>query len=161
MKAFTVYQPYGSLIAYLAKIYETRARRTNYRGPVAIHAGLKHPYLWICNLPRSTTDAMIETLGGADLRDLPRGCVIATAELVECHGICVDPKTHRVSLFDSKGQQSGISLCSQELIFGDFRSGRYAWELANVKILAEPIPTRGYQGLWNWEPPGGRLEYAG
>jgi hypothetical protein len=36
-----------------------------------------------------------------------------------------------------------------ELDFGDWCDGRYAWELKIVKILQEPVPTKGYQGLWN------------
>jgi hypothetical protein len=47
-----------------------------------------------------------------------------------------------------------------ERLFGDFRVGRYAWELADVKPLDEVIKVKGYQGLWNWDgdknlPSGG------
>ena len=34
---------------------------------------------------------------------------------------------------------------------GDYTPGRYAWKLANVQKLPEPIPAKGRQGLWNWE----------
>ena len=27
-------------------------------------------------------------------------------------------------------------------------SGRYAWQLDNVRALAEPVPATGRQGLW-------------
>jgi hypothetical protein len=43
MKALTIYQPQASLIAIGAKEFETRSRRISYRGPLAIHAGLKKP----------------------------------------------------------------------------------------------------------------------
>ena len=39
----------------------------------------------------------------------------------------------------------------KEIILGDWTPGRYAWEMANVKILPEPIPAKGNQGLWNWK----------
>ncbi|QFS49656.1 hypothetical protein GXM_07150 [Nostoc sphaeroides CCNUC1] len=29
--------------------------------------------------------------------------------------------------------------------------GRYAWKLENIQILTEPIPAKGYLGLWNIE----------
>ena len=45
---------------------------------------------------------------------------------------------------------------SDELALGDYTPGRYAWKLANVKKLPEPIPAKGRQGLWNWEPPEGK-----
>lgn len=35
---------------------------------------------------------------------------------------------------------------------GDFTPGRFGWLLTNVQALAEPIPARGRQGLWEWEP---------
>ena len=39
MRAFTVYQPYAYAIVAGLKGYETRPRRTNIRGRVAVHAG--------------------------------------------------------------------------------------------------------------------------
>lgn len=39
MKAITVQQPWAQLIAVGAKAFETRAWKTNYSGPLAIHAG--------------------------------------------------------------------------------------------------------------------------
>jgi hypothetical protein len=32
--------------------------------------------------------------------------------------------------------------------YGDFTPGGYAWLLANIKPLSEPIPAKGKQGLW-------------
>jgi hypothetical protein len=42
----------------------------------------------------------------------------------------------------------------QERLFGDWSQGRYAWELANVKMLDKPIPAKGKQGLWNCDEYG-------
>ena len=38
MKAFTLTQPWASLIALLLKTFETRSWKTKYRGPLLIHA---------------------------------------------------------------------------------------------------------------------------
>ncbi|MDX5091627.1 hypothetical protein SD939_10455, partial [Lactobacillus crispatus] len=46
-----------------------------------------------------------------------------------------------------KGPTKHIS--HQEDSFGWFESGRYAWELADVKQI-DPVPAKGQQGLWNW-----------
>lgn len=27
------------------------------------------------------------------------------------------------------------------------------YETRGIKLLPEPIPAKGQQGLWNWEPP--------
>ena len=45
-------------------------------------------------------------------------------------------------------------VCEKERLLGDWTPGRFAWEFEVVKSLqAEPIPARGMQGLWEWEPP--------
>lgn len=39
---------------------------------------------------------------------------------------------------------------SDQLPYGDFTPGRFAWILKNIQPI-EPIPIKGHQGLWNWE----------
>jgi hypothetical protein len=41
-------------------------------------------------------------------------------------------------------------LDDQERYFGDYSPGRWAWLLADVVALEQPIPVKGAQGLWNW-----------
>ncbi len=38
-----------------------------------------------------------------------------------------------------------------ELAFGDYAIGRYAWKLANVRRI-DPVPARGRQRIWEWTP---------
>lgn len=66
----------------------------------------------------------------------PMGCILATAELVDCIRIT---------------QEYIVTLSSDELALGDYTLGRYAWKMANVRELPEPIPAKGRQGLWDWE----------
>lgn len=72
MKALTVRQPWASLIAAGIKDVENRFWKTSYRGPLLIHAGLAADgddlLLWQDELPER----------------LPRGCVVARVELVDC-----------------------------------------------------------------------------
>jgi hypothetical protein len=66
-----------------------------------------------------------------------RGKVLAVAQLVAC----VSTSTLRIP--------GGVyPLSDDELAFGDFSPGRYAWILSNVQRLLEPIPARGALGLW-------------
>lgn len=51
----------------------------------------------------------------------------------------------------SGNQMFGMTRAINEFHFGDYSEGRYAWELADVKQLPEPIRAKGQQGLWNWE----------
>jgi hypothetical protein len=145
MKAISLWQPWASLLVCGVKKYETRSWATSYRGPIAIHAATLNPFRAIRDIP----DEIILTMRGAlktagiltpstDFRILPTGFVLATAALVECHEITYSFRCSRINFAD-------------EEYFGDFTIGRYAWEFANMKMLDEPIPVKGRQGLWNWE----------
>ncbi len=65
-----------------------------------------------------------------------RGGVVATATLVECHTV---------------GDYFLDNLDELEVVFGNYAPNRYAWELQDVQRLAEAIPAKGMQGLWDWE----------
>lgn len=140
MKAITIHQPWATLIALGEKKFETRSWATKYRGPIAIHAGKEinhdmvmllgkdHPSIWHKISPLQT------------------GCIVAIAELVDCPWVVVEYPTQSI-LFN------GDTVEGNELMFGDFSQGRYAWELANVRQI-EPIPAKGQQRIWNWEGRG-------
>lgn len=150
MKAITVWQPWASLKATNAKQYETRSWSTTYRGPIAIHAAKKKPSsLW--DAIEGIVDKVRAALGVVDLDELPRGAIIATGELVGCWEIHEDGDDVFIDKYDSKDAHGMTWISPQEYLFGNYRTGRYAWEIVNVKMLDEPVPARGKQGLWNWE----------
>lgn len=159
MKVITIWQPWASLLACGAKQYETRSWATNCRGPIAIHAGLKNPNSIVASfsMDRTMTGATRKALGEIDFGALPRGVIIATAELVECweiHGAHSRGASYKEVFIekDDPNDSNGLTwIEDNELLFGDFTPGRYAWEFANMKMLPEPIPAKGRQGLWNWE----------
>lgn len=134
MKALTLTQPYATLVAIEAKRYETRSWSTRYRGPLAIHAAKGFPG-WAKDV--CFEEHYCTVLGSVRKgpETLPIGAVIATANLVA---------VHRVE--DVRG-----SLSEKEKAFGDYSDGRFAWELANVALLAQPIPAKGMLGLWEWD----------
>ena len=138
MKSITIYQPFASFIIAGEKQYETRAWKTDYRGPLAIHAGKmqfdpkQEEYRFFESLLE------VSKLWPQRLNELPRGCVIGIVTLVDCH------KIDRVFV---------EQLSERERITGDFSIGRYAWELSVIKVLREPIPARGEVGLWTWRAP--------
>jgi hypothetical protein len=120
------------LVALSAKKIETRSWRTNYTGPVAIHAAK--------GFPKSARDfhyAMVAQQFDIPICELPTGYVIATANIQGCR-----------FTQDVAGQIS-----AQELSFGDYSYGRYAWFLSDIVPLAEPIPATGHLSLWEWAAP--------
>lgn len=145
IKALSLWQPWASLVALGAKRIETRNWRTPYTGPIAIHA----TKTWV----EGTASLALQepyrgALGAAGvkfLRDLPLGAVVAVATLAGC--VQTD-----VLLRD---RSYGVT--PQEEAFGDYGEGRWGWLLRDIRRLPEPIPAKGAQGLWEWEPPeGGR-----
>lgn len=165
MKAITIWQPWASLKAYGIKEFETRSWATSYRGPIAIHAAALNPFRAIKSVPDNIVNEMrraLKAIGilaqNTDFRVLPLGCVVATADLVECYQVI--PNTlkcsnnrYRLNLIKNGGH--GIvtyaMLPKEELLFGDFSYGRFAWQFTNIKVLDVPVVASGKQGLWDWE----------
>lgn len=138
MKAFTTYQPYAHAIVAGLKQYETRPRRTNIRGRVAVHAGAKDP-----EEVANTVDLISEMEGMrfAEVRkrmahwDYPRGAVVGTVEIVDCVPV----------------EEIVDTLTERERLLGDYSPGRFAWVLKNPVMFDTPIQARGQQGWWNWD----------
>jgi hypothetical protein len=159
MKAITIHQPWAGLIAIGAKRFETRGWKTNYRGPIAIHAGKKNPHDTINTLPYEAQISLYDAfynyfdIPAGALNRMTTGSIVATANLVGCHMIykTIDHGIHISGRGDDVyDAESVIHIDRPELHFGFYEEGRYAWELDDVKMLTEPIPVKGQQGLWNW-----------
>jgi len=154
MKALTIHQPWASLIALGIKTIETRTWPTKYRGELAIHAGIG---VADGKFGDYTSQKFGEGyfLFGAGLPEsgygLPFGAVVAVAQLVD-----VVPIREGVGPIDRPGVWLGHDRFGEQtsvddqLPYGDFTSGRFAWVLKEVTPVP-PIPAKGRQGLWNWE----------
>lgn len=147
-KAITILEPWASLIACGAKRIETRSWPTKYRGPIAIHAGKRIIQESAFLIP------IYSTLMAADLdpnkaSSLSPGKVIAIAELEDCIEMTIE---RIVAWKDIYGRN--------EIAFGHFKPGRYAWILSNVRRI-EPIQAKGLQRIWNWEVNENELHFRG
>lgn len=140
IKALSLWQPWASLCcishpddaARSVKGFETRGWSTRYRGPLLIHAAQRFTRAEreACNW-----DLIAEQLADADLDpdDLPRGAIIGRVQLVEVH-----PAMAVVGTADEYA-----------LDMGHYAPGRFAWEITEPELFAEPVPYRGRQGLFN------------
>lgn len=146
MKALTIKQPWASLIALGEKKIETRSWRTKYRGPILIHAG------------KSIEKGMFEfhfiqgvfekhQIKGDN--ELPIGSIIAKANLVDCLEM-KETERNDVCYIGKVILENGLVLEGEELYFGDYEVGRFAWILENIEPI-EPIPAKGQLSLWNFE----------
>lgn len=126
MKGLTLTQPWASLIASGHKRVETRVWRTNYRGPIAIHAAKGFP-------ADAQYFASEERSFGRITGNVPLSAIVAVANLNGCRF--------------TEDVVSQISDLERRL--GNYSPGRYAFFLSDIRALPEPIPFRGALSLWN------------
>ena len=152
MKAITLHQPWASLIACGAKRIETRSWKppdSLIGAEIAIHAG-KRKFGGDLAYDLEFMNAFDDALGAGWPQMMPLGAVVATAVIDEVR-LIDDPDIVPSFLY-------ALRIPRTELVFGDFRQGRYMWLLRNVKPIDPPMAASGRQGFWEWTPPqGGRL----
>lgn len=124
--ALSIWRPWTTLILSLGKDVENRGWTTSHRGPVWIHGAKAWQELdldWVQN------QAGIEPRLVWTPTDHPTGIL----GLVDLVGVCdTDIDLNRVTC------DCGIWA----------NPGQYHWRLANPRPLPEPVPHRGFQGLW-------------
>ncbi len=159
MKAVTLTQPWATLVAIGAKRIETRSWGTCYRGPLAIHAAKGFPKWARAFTVDPVCYEAVRYHGAKTDRDqrpadllaaYPLGVVLATCRLVDCVQVREMGYGADSLPVGILGKYTEMLVGSHEREFGDFTVGRYAWILADVKPLPEPIQARGSLGLWEW-----------
>ncbi|SCG82701.1 hypothetical protein DW1_1128 [Proteiniborus sp. DW1] len=147
MKVLSLIQPWATLIALNEKKIETRSWKTNYRGPLLIHASKKIEKR-VCDIePFYST---LHSNGIDESNKLPTGFIIAKCNLVDCVKMTdwqLDSSYRVINATLGNGQ----IITGNELEFGDYSPGRYAWILEDIEMLKELIPAKGQLGLWNFE----------
>lgn len=170
--AITLDQPYPALIVAGVKDWETRPSPPN--GPmrpdgvrglpgcavhpgerIAIHASVRKRS--IDETGEAAWQPLLEP-GTWRLREpLALGAVVATAVVAEALPIlpeaddysdgraCIESYADRLRLW-AEDADTWTDL-SDQLPFGGWRPGRWAWRLTDVRPV-DPIPCRGAQGVW-------------
>lgn len=127
MKALTVCQPWATAILTLGKAVENRTWSTPYRGPLAIHAGKSRRW-YDAEDPEDWPDLYGVEL--PPLESLTLGCVLGVVDLLDCVPLAELGRRYP----DLRGHA--------------WAEGPVCWVLANPRLLAEPVPYSGQQGLW-------------
>lgn len=164
--AISLWQPWASLWVSGEKKIETRSWRFpyTYKTPqvIAVHAAKK----WNSELQRlcgrSPFAERLRTIGidaarsmkigrmlGAGSDEpvkqaydiLPLGCIVGVVRVTEC--------------VQTEELRKNSKISDVELIFGDYSVGRWGWVADAFLRLAEPVPFRGRQGFFEWEPHDG------
>jgi hypothetical protein len=134
MKAITLQQPFATLLVLGAKCIETRSWSTAHRGPLAVHASSTFPPKARALCRREPFRRRLAQAGITDWSELPLGALLGTVRLLECR---------RVEEIDLDG------LSEEELCFGDYAAGRWAWFVDSAASLPGPIPWKGQLGVFD------------
>lgn len=127
IKAITISQPWADKIRRREKFVENRYWRTNYRGPIAIHAGKGAQYL-----------------SKSELSKYPTGAVVAIADLVACLEL------RKLLQLSPDAEIVDTRFTVGEIVSHKYAEGPELWVLDNIRAI-EPMAAVGKQGLWLWD----------
>ena len=132
MKVLSIKEPHASLLLTPYKNIETRSWKTNYRGPILLHASKSFG-----SGPEIGT--LIDLFKDAGLRKhFLAGFIYAKAELVDC------------KLMTEQNIEELKRENPMEILCGYYSPGRYMWILKNIEPI-NLIKIDGHLGLWNYE----------
>ena len=129
ISAITISQPWAWLISKGIKTVENRSWLSPAKGPILIHAGKGRQYVdddgsWL-------DEDWIDKLNVPTWRDIPKGAVVAVAEMFACLPLRAVERTY------------GPGSPERE-----WAEGPYCFMLRNIRELPEPVSWRGGQGWW-------------
>jgi hypothetical protein len=160
LPTLTLWQPWASLIAAGVKTIETRSWSTKHRGRVGIHAGKSRPVDVMPWILRPDRKVMANVNAGSRSPEisLPLGALVATAELVDvvpitdgelpypehwtAHVSLAHRSNTRLHLYEPGSVEPlwSITDITDQLPFGDYSPGRYAWLLDDIEPTTERCP---------------------
>jgi hypothetical protein len=141
MKAWTLYEPWASLVVLGEKEWETRSRpnRKIVGVRLAIHAAKKPVAEYLdddgCFRDPHFSDALAKYDIDPDMFAL--GCVIGFATVTSCQHV----------------EEVRNTLTQKQIAFGDWGDGRWCFRLQDPQMI-EPVAARGYQSVWEWDMEG-------
>ena len=128
MKVLSIKEPYASLIKNNIKKIETRSWKTNYRGKLYIHASKK------TFNKKSLNNNILNIIKNLDMN---YGNIICECNIIDC-------------VYMDENFIKHIKENKKEYICGEYKIGRYAWILDNIKPI-NPIPAKGKLNIWEFE----------
>jgi len=145
--AWSLQQPFASLVAWGAKRWETRGYQRAYRGPVVIcstvrkNNGMGRTLASVdaCLMLPAFQEALaphIARPAGQNVvyaSDLPYGQALAMVDIIACM------PTHKAA---------EMGLTPYEEKFGDYSIGRYFFMTDNLRRFPEPVPIKGQLGIF-------------
>lgn len=124
MRALSIQPPWGELIMSGIKRFENRTWRTEYRGPLLVHASKKVDK---DSIPFIRSMVNVSNPAYAQIVESPKcGVILGSVDLVDCQ------------YYGDDGVHDD----------DDFAFGPWCWKLSNPRWFRRPVPARGTLGLW-------------
>jgi hypothetical protein len=134
-RVLTVKNPWAALIAKGVKDVENRTWHTEYRGPLAIHAGLSYDETAHQDPVAGAAFTDDDRVRRLKRQELPSGAIVALVDLWDVH-----------SYRECQGRNRGAS-CS---LWGQPQA--IHWCLRDVREILDPFPWAGGLGLRKLSP---------
>lgn len=146
-KVLTLHQPWASLCALGFKWIETRSWKTDYRGPLLIHAGQKitpEGRALFASLDALTQTSLLAAHGDPETGFLQTGKLLGRVYLDD--------------IYPTKGKaaEDYVFLSNDDKLkqeaYGDFGTNRFLWIFGRAERTVPPIPAKCFQRIWNYSP---------
>lgn len=124
MKVLSLWQPWASLMADNRKPWETR----HWPAPAWL-IGKEYAIHAAMKVDRTACEDF-----EYDWKTIRRGAILSTHILQECR------RFTKENIFEIADD------------YGDYSEGRFGWHSPLVRKFEQPIPMKGHQGLWDWNP---------
>lgn len=131
VKCVSVVQPWATLVVLGAKRYLAWDWTTSYRGTLAIHASGHFPEFARGLCREEPFRSILREAALRSWSDLPTSALIGTVRLADCRP---SAKVRR-------------RLLEEDL--GDYRPGRWLWQLADPRPLRRPLRMSGRLGIFD------------
>lgn len=138
MKVFSVWQPFATLLVKGFKVYETRGWPAP-KSVVGQRVGIAATKVIRPEQVAAFEDPVFQTFyqqtGLPSLKELQHGYLLGTAILESVEVVT---------------EEFVAEISPEEYAYGWYHQGGYAWAMRDPIELANPIPIRGQQGIYEW-----------
>jgi len=163
VRALTLYEPWATLMAHGLKRFEFRTWVPTREGkrldefPLAIHAGktISDPAM-----SEPVIQAALAGLGIRSANDFRLGHVIGMAWVAKSYHLS-DLRRSGAACGGETAPTKSVMNPIDELACKGLDNNACGWHLVEAAALIYPLPARGYQGLWDWQPTKKYLWFQG
>jgi len=150
MRALSLWQPWATLIAIGAKRIETRKWKPPMERGCSLQLAIHAAACWTGHQQRIASQGLFQRelarsgLDTTHIKRIQEGNPVPAAQCIPLGAIVAVAYVHGWEYTEA----AEIFLTQEELAFGNYAPGRFAWLLGDVRPLAFPVACKGRQGIF-------------